>query len=335
TSLMAQTATVRRDTNLRPSPSTEETRIELLKPSARVTVLKAKTRNGYRFVRVGDADEGWALAKNLVVPELEAPGPPVAAAARPAAAPPGDAFDFPLADPDTIEPRKYAMHSSCPPNGDEDVRDDGGQRNLAKRFMAGGTLTPLTVNNFKALQTATDKDAVDHKTKRDKLTLKDIEVASTKVSEGDMVSVSGFLNHADNGSKQETVNCKTPHATKDGQDLHINIGPEPNGDEFAGIVVEMITQLPVGDFEVPARTDAKSALTRVKNQKLRVLAIGSLTYDNEHTLAHVNGQPKRMSLWEIHPVLQFFVCPEGKSCDATDKTANWVELSKWAKANPN
>ena len=92
----------------------------------------------------------------------------------------------------------------------------------------------------------------------------------------------------------------------------------------------MIPQLPVGDYSVPARTKAEAALTRVMAKKLRVLAFGSLTYDNEHILKHVNGQPKRMSLWELHPVLEFFVCPSGKHCNEKDKTDKWQQLSVWA-----
>ncbi|HMD34697.1 MAG TPA: hypothetical protein VKH42_07010, partial [Vicinamibacterales bacterium] len=68
-------------------------------------------------------------------------------------------------------------------------------------------------------------------------------------------------------------------------------------------------------------------------KKLKVLVIGSLTYDNEHTLKHVNGQPKRISLWELHPVLEFYVCPS--HCDVTNKTDGWQELTIWAKANPH
>jgi hypothetical protein len=84
---------------------------------------------------------------------------------------------------------------------------------------------------------------------------------------------------------------------------------------------------------VPARRQAKTALKRVMAKKLKVLAIGSLTYDNEYTLKHDGGQPKRISLWELHPVLEFYVRPS--HCDVKDKTDNWQELSAWAQVNPH
>jgi hypothetical protein len=64
-------------------------------------------------------------------------------------------------------------------------------------------------------------------------------------------------------------------------------------------------------------------------KKLRVLAIGSLTYDNEHSLKHVSGQPKRAALWEVHPILAFYVC-ESEPCDPT-KTTGWTALTDYAK----
>ena len=101
------------------------------------------------------------------------------------------------------------MHSSaCQPWGDGDPADDSGLRNIAKRWMAKGTVTPLTVHQFQLLQSKTDSDAVAHKKTRDQLTLTGLVVDTNDLSEGDLVSVSGFLNRAQDGSKQETVNCK-------------------------------------------------------------------------------------------------------------------------------
>ena len=249
---------------------------------------------------------------------------------------------LPLADPDTIEPGKYAMHSSCPPSGSEtEAGSDGWVRNLAKRWMALDTApVDLTVADFSRLQKNTDKNAAKQKRSRSQLTLANIDAGAAVVSEGDRVSLSGFLNRVDDGAVVESVNCGVSKArTKDGRDIHINIGPEPNGDEFAGVVVEMIPQLPVEDWPVKvAHASAKAALKRVMKAGLRVLAVGSLTYDNEHLVnaqkAHrKGGQPKRLSLWEVHPVLDFYVCPAGV-CDPTTPHEKWQRLTDWASANP-
>jgi len=67
------------------------------------------------------------------------------------------------------------------------------------------------------------------------------------------------------------------------------------------------------------------------------LTVGGLTYDNEHLVnadaAHNNqGQPARMSLWEIHPVTEFFVCDSG-SCDPA-RHSDWMTLTDWANKHP-
>ena len=74
-----------------------------------------------------------------------------------------------------------------------------------------------------------------------------------------------------------------------------------------------------------------------KAPKPQVLVIGGLTYDNEHMVnknsAHPNGtQPKRMSLWEIHPITEFLVC-DVTSCDPTKKS-EWISLGAWKSRHP-
>jgi hypothetical protein len=61
--------------------------------------------------------------------------------------------------------------------------------------------------------------------------------------------------------------------------------------------------------------------------------VGGLTYDNEHLVngdaQHPkSGQPKRISLWEIHPITAFYVCGTG-TCDPA-RTEQWVPLTDWA-----
>jgi hypothetical protein len=91
----------------------------------------------------------------------------------------------------------------------------------------------------------------------------------------------------------------------------------------------MIPQLdrPVG-WDAPA-------LRKLRDQRLQVLVIGGLTYDNEHLVnddsTHPKtAQPKRISLWEIHPITQFYVC-EVASCSPANH-GEWTTLTAWAKA---
>jgi len=161
--------------------------------------------------------------------------------------------DPPLAHHDMIEPGTYAMHTdSCKPWGDEDRQDDGGLRNMAKRWIAKDSAPVLlTFAQVKSLQDDTDPDAAIGKKTRAWLNLTKRHAGSRVVNEGDRVDVSGFLNRVADGAKAETVNCKKGFGTRDGRDIHLNIGPSVSTDEYMGIVIELIPQLPVDDWAVP------------------------------------------------------------------------------------
>lgn len=70
----------------------------------------------------------------------------------------------------------------------------------------------------------------------------------------------------------------------------------------------------------------------------QVPPVGGLSYDNEHLVndgpAHPkSGQPKRFSLWEIHPITAFYVCPAGDGYDPATLTGGQT-LTAWAQAHP-
>ncbi len=151
------------------------------------------------------------------------------------------------------------------------------------------------------------------------------------VGEGSYVQLMGRLMIA-RDEHPETVNC---HGS-DGMDIHISISDKPSAPrtEFDGVVVEMIPQL-----DHPPGWDSATLNGLAKTKRI-VLVAGSLTYDNEHYLyddpdhpsKQSKSQPKRASLWEIHPIVKFFVC-DRESCDPT-KHDDWATLSGWSKTHP-
>jgi hypothetical protein len=66
----------------------------------------------------------------------------------------------------------------------------------------------------------------------------------------------------------------------------------------------------------------------------QVKVVGQLMLDN----AHANSKDDcafaddpvegcwRASVWEIHPVTQFFVCKSGRACTVSSADADWVRL---------
>jgi hypothetical protein len=87
----------------------------------------------------------------------------------------------------------------------------------------------------------------------------------------------------------------------------------------------MIPQLPR-----PPGWDA-ATLNSLHTDQVQVLVIGGLTYDNEHLVnadpQHPKGgQPKRLSLWEVHPITAFLLCTRTDGCDATH-AEDWAPLT--------
>ena len=141
------------------------------------------------------------------------------------------------------------------------------------------------------------------------------------MGEGSRLRLVAFLSegkpHANSG---ESVNCNLKSEANN--DIHVSVTEARNRSEFEGIVVEMIPQ------------DRSANWTSGKVEKLRgrvLLIEGGLFYDNLH-LANgdssnpMAGQPKRFSLWEIHPVTSVKVCKKKtvSQCDpghAVDWTA--------------
>ena len=315
--LAAQQATVVHNVNLRSTASTAHPSQRLLRPPESLTLLKPTPTNGYYHVRTLDSLQGWVWGRNIVIASAVAavnPGGP------PLPAPGSYAIDMPSC-PAVGE---HTVHGALTPYDDS---SDAGLRNMAKRHVpVGATPVTLTIAGFTALQHDVDTRFADaHHTKttfhptRD--ALRGLSFGGDTVSEGRLVQVAAYLNGV-RPQGNESVNC----AGTDGDDIHLNVGPA-GGTEWDGVVVEMIPQL-----ERPLGWDA-TTLGEVKQAGLQVLVIGGLTYDNEHLVnddaAHPNGtQPKRVSLWEIHPITAFYVCASG-TCDPAH-LSEWTTLTAWA-----
>ena len=146
----------------------------------------------------------------------------------------------------------------------------------------------------------------------DRTPLASISVSEGTVGEGSKVRLTAFLSdgkpHANSG---ESVNCSLSGPTNN--DFHISVTELPNASEFDGLVVEMVPQ------------DRPSAWTLTNLAKLRkkmLLIEGGLFYDNLHFVngdsqnPTPGGQPKRFSLWEIHPITSVKICKKANNqCD--------------------
>jgi hypothetical protein len=193
---------------------------------------------------------------------------------------------------------------------------------LKRTVPTQGTPTTLTFETFSELQRAAvelvDQGVEIPSAERSKI--KSIETAEGTVGEGSRVRLMAFLTEGTpHANKRESVNCNLKSEANN--DIHVSVAETKNASEFEGIVVEMIPQ------DRPANWTSN----KVDQLRGKVLLIeGGLFYDNLHVAngdaRHPvkGGQPKRFSLWEIHPVTSLKVCKKTKvsQCDP-GRTSDW------------
>lgn len=217
--------------------------------------------------------------------------------------------------------------------------------NSQKRTTAiNGSPATLTFGDLKTLQADVDKkfangpivikgenvtSTQNMKAAPRKIILSGLKADSGTFSEGDFVELVGFIaatKQAPHPNTGETVNCELTDPPSN--DFHINITSAKNSDETEGVVVEMIPQDPKrknNDWSL-------DKLKKVQAQQMSVRIQGRLFFDGEHKpntqKSSTSKNPKRFSVWEIHPISTFEVCLT--SCSGT---TGWKALEDWTPSN--
>lgn len=298
--------TVRRATAVRQKPAANQTVIKTLAANATVRVLSPEPRNGFWRVILEGGRQGYVPAADIDIPEGVMPGAgPTAAAAAPCA----------------------ASLNECEPHGCPAADSKRGIFNKAKNHQPTGTnARTLSFADLKSLQQQADGvvEQGTELTQEQRDSLKDFTVATGKVSEGRLVKLTGFIAkgldpHPNTG---ESVNCRLK--TPVNNDFHITLALKSSHTEFQGVVVEMIPHNRSAEWTI-------DKLKKVKQQKLLVMVVGNLFYDNDHVVNadpsdNLAGQPKRFSLWEIHPITKFFVCRKPNNACLSSNTSQWTKL---------
>jgi hypothetical protein len=213
---------------------------------------------------------------------------------------------------------------------------DGLENSFKNNFCARGTLGTVTAASLTTLQATTEDAQRKAHLKPGPPPPKDRSFL-TALGEGDHVSFEGFVFLA-RQECTETVNCEfIPPNTDASHDIHISLldhqrtltpvpknpPPAQDAEECTSIVAEMIPH-----HRPPEWTACN--VNEVANNGLRVRITGQRFFDAAHVPCNgklpVGSNPKRSSLWEIHPIYTFEVCPKG-DC----KTGGWVALTTFAK----
>jgi hypothetical protein len=147
------------------------------------------------------------------------------------------------------------------------------------------------------------------------------------LGEGQFVSYVAFLKdaHYSDVGGGEAVNCNMPGNAPN--DIHIVLLKDLNDDECLSTTAEMSPHYRPLDW-----TD-KNIRNAAKGHPVRLQ--GQLFYDGSHTPCHgsTRPNPKRASLWEIHPVYSMDVCSQSTIAECQSPAAEWTPLSKLVSAN--
>lgn len=256
--------------------------------------------------------------------------PPATPEARPTAVlfKPGCRLPF-----DSIKSAGLVVDTKCTVDGNGGDDTAKVLENHAKNnFCVTGTPVPIIFDDFTGLQKTADDNGLKKglKTSRDSLLSIFDSSGGAKIGEGTLVQFVTFLvkaHHSNVGkNKGENVNCKLTE--EDDNDIHIELAMERPVDEpdpCDGVTAEMSPHFRPAEW---------NRLTELDKFDRPVRVTGPLFFDDSHAPCHdgVRPNPKRISVWEIHPVYQFEICKaktkDLKACDVKDNSV-WIPLDQW------
>ena len=218
----------------------------------------------------------------------------------------------------TPPPKALAViDSDCGSSGQPGQTAPETEQNSAKNnFCATGTPKPITVDQMRALQTQVQADKSINFGSRvhplsDEPGPASDRAALVEMGEGTLRVLEGYVLIARQEGK-EMVNCETtPPNVPASHDIHISIvasAGQVHGDECESVVAEMSPH---------HRPDSwrEANVQKVALGHKRVRVTGQLFFDSSHSPCIDGkteaGDPRRSSLWEIHPIYKFEVCPKG------------------------
>ena len=296
----AVTAVAAKATALRSTPSLSS-QARALAPGERLTVLKGEKSGAFIYASLTNGVEGWVPESDVSIRSWS--NAKLALGVNPAP---------PKACPTTL--------AACPDQGctaDPTHHIDPGLNRVKNRAVKKTGAASISWADLVTLQTFVDNTLKlatgfgTALTPAQRAALRQIPTKSGPLSEGDMVSLDGFISlpagntanpHAGGG---ESCNCGLSSAAN--VDFHVNIAPGANDDEFHGIVAEVTPRHRLAQFPL-------ASITQLQTQRKRVRITGQLLLDNAHKIRRTPeenkfGNPPRFSIWELHPITSIHALP--------------------------
>jgi hypothetical protein len=284
----AQTATVKRNVNLRPDASTDNDPIETLTRGALLTLIEPDPTDGYYHVTAPDGQAGFVWGKNI---RLQAG--PTSTSTRNSTlgttATTGDLFSQLMAA------RKPAVGQPLVIDGTELCSAEGDSSNPQTQALN---------DNKNRTDLPGDSDYVDIQWDD----LKNLPADRVTDFQGAPVRVVGFLSHrvqVETGG--ESTNCHL-HAPEQ-VDWHMYLTNAPAQGIADAVIVETTPRTR------PAHKWTTATVGAFVDSSTQVRISGWLMFDIEHT--NVIGK-QRATVWEVHPITRIEVQKDGQ----------WVDLDQ-------
>jgi len=219
----------------------------------------------------------------------------------------------------------HPIDDSCTADGNgKPGTPQAAQNDQKNNFCVSGPPVNVTFDVLRQLQQEAASKVTfgaDSKLPTDRSLLQGLPSAVGPIGEGTMVRLVAFVidAHYSNVGAGESVNCKRPD--KESNDIHIVLGENSNqDDECTSATAEMSPHFRPATWVPESLTQNNEHLFRFT---------GHLFFDGSHKPCS-GGQgpnPKRSSLWEIHPVYAVDICMDpGNKC-TVDSDSGWVSLS--------
>ncbi|MDP8981376.1 MAG: hypothetical protein M3O35_12390 [Acidobacteriota bacterium] len=243
---------------------------------------------------------------------------------------------------DSIKQDGLVIDSKCGDAGCAAADTPGGMQNMAKNnFCATGTAVTVTPDDLKQLQADAETKGVtfggEADVPTDRSVLQGFTAGDKTVGEGTLVRMAVFIieTHPADVTSGESVNCKNKGALLN--DVHMAMGLKYGANECTSVTAEISPHFrpkawsPV--FHVLPKAP-KGAAKPAAITKFPLRITGQLFFDASHVPCTgskpVGSNPKRQSLWEIHPIYAMDVCSKSTlaECSADDDSV-WTPLDQW------
>ncbi len=295
---------------------------------------QGSSSSGSRKKRVASLASVLPLAIGLASTQLPS-GRPVSA---PTLGEPVPACTLPF---DAIK-QHHPIDDSCGLDGVAKPDTPQARQNEAKNnFCAAGPPVDINFDVLRQLQklvVGRVSFGSDPSLPSDRSALRDLPTTAGSIGEGTLVRMAAYVMEArySNRGKGESVNCKRPDNASN--DIHIvlvedsTVAASPTPANECGSSTAEISPHFRPDLWNPDMLLEKDKSLFPGAQKHLFRFTGQLFFDASHAPC-VNGtgpNPRRFTIWEIHPVYDVEVCvaADGK-CDA-GSSANWESLQEFA-----